>query len=159
MMVPSLTFRTSRGEKTGFRNDRKRLDSPECESLWHTNTICAQENRWTSHVCRLLSFKFKYTIGHLSFTLYITLTWLVRPCYCIFKYRFSSRILIDTYSRVGYTQSSISYEWRPLGICRNAIWIDKLSFNILTCHEYDIRRYVKQVCYCIFRWYSCILRK
>ena len=55
------------------------------------------------------------------------------------------------YSQVRDTQNSISYERRPLQICSNAIWIDKLSFNILMCHEYDIQRYVEQVCYCILR--------
>ena len=159
MIVLSLTCRTSRGEKTGSRHDYKRLDSPKCESLWYTDTIRAQENQWTSHVCRIPSFKLKYTTGRLSFTSYIRLTWLVRPCYCIFEYWFSSCISIGTYGRVGYTQNSIYYEQRPLQIFSNAIWIDKLSFNILTCHEYDIRRYVEQVCYCIFRWYSCILHK
>ena len=112
-----------------------------------------------SDVCRILSFKFKYAIGPLSSTLYIRLTWSVRPCYCIFKYWFSSCISIGTYSQVSYTQNSISYEWRPLQIHSNAIWVDKLSFNILMCHEYDIRRYVEQVCYSIFRWFSCILCK
>ena len=159
MTVPSLTCRASRGEKSGCRYDCERLDLPECESLWCTDTIHVQENRWTSDVCRLLSFKFKYPIGCLSFTLYIRLTWLVRPCYCIFEYQFSSCISIGMYSWVGYTQNSIFYEWRPFKIHSNAIWIDKLFFNILMYHEYDIRRYVEQVCCCIFRWYSCILCK
>ena len=159
MIVPSLTCRTSKGEKKDCKHDCERLDLPECEFLWHTNTIRAQENWRTLHVCRLSIFKLKYAIRCFSFTSYIRLTWLVRPCYCIFEYWFSSRILIGTYSRVGYTQNSISYKWRSLKICNNAIWIDKLSFNLLVCHEYDIQRYVEQVCYCIFRWYSCILCK
>ena len=44
-----------------------------------------------------------------------------RPCYCIFEYGFSSRILIGTYIRVGCTQNSISYKQRPLQIYSNAI--------------------------------------
>ena len=34
------------------RHDCKRLDLPECESLWRTNTICTKENWQTSHVYR-----------------------------------------------------------------------------------------------------------
>ena len=159
MIVPSLTCRTSRGEKIDCRHDCERLDSPECESLWHTDTIHVQENRRTSDVCRFPSFKLKYAIGHLFFTSCIRLTWSVKPCYCVFEYWFSSHILIGTYSQVGYTQNSISYKWRSLQIYSNAIWIDKLSFNLLRCHEYNIWRYVEQVCYCIFRWYTWIFHK
>ena len=152
MIVPSLTCRTSRGEKTGCRHDCKRLDSPECESLRCTDTIRVQENRQTLDVCRIPSFKLKYSIGCLSSTLYNRLTWLVRLCYCIFEYWSSSHISIGMYSQVGYTQNSICYKQRPLQIHSNTIRADKLSFNILTCYEYNVRRYVEQVCCSIFRW-------
>ena len=56
MIVLSLTCKISSGKKIDCRHDCERLDLPECESLWCTDTICEKKKK-TGELCMCVDFQ------------------------------------------------------------------------------------------------------